>query len=285
MKDHLPAYAAGVLDAAESARVSEHLADCPDCRADLAAWQSIATAAPPARLSPPDPARLVRTVLTRSATEPVRESGRPRRLRHLAALLLAEARLIRPAVPIASALVMALGVAVVLLQPVAGSAGLVLSLIAPLVAAAGVAGTYRAGPELIASLPTSGRLLLLVRLALVFGYDLVLATAASAVLAAGSLHTLIAAWLGPMALLASLSLLVAVRFGPDVALGVAVGLWSVRVLAAGVLLPDGWPARFIVASWSTTAPVLAVSAAAAIVAVAVPGRGEPGGGRRATHSM
>ncbi|MDY7089302.1 MAG: zf-HC2 domain-containing protein, partial [Actinomycetota bacterium] len=127
MKDQIPAYAAGTLDPAESARVGEHLAGCPACRAELASWQSIAAAAAPPPVTPPDPSRLVRAVLTRSATQPV-TAPPPHRLRFLAALMVAEARLIRPAVPIASALVMALGVAVVLLQPVSGPPGLVLSL-------------------------------------------------------------------------------------------------------------------------------------------------------------
>ena len=61
-----------------------------------------------------------------------------------------------------------------------------LALVAPIVAAAGVAGTHRSrrdpAAELVAATPTSGRLLLLVRLTLVFGFDLALALAASAVL-------------------------------------------------------------------------------------------------------
>jgi hypothetical protein len=199
--------------------------------------------------------------------------------------------------------VMALGVAVVLLQPAAVArpatgAGVVLALVAPIVAAAGVAGTYRSrrdpATELVAATPTAGPLLLLVRLALVFGYDLVLAVAASAVLTvtaaggAASLHTLIAAWLGPMALLSSVSLLVAVRFGADVALGAAIGLWAVRVLAGGAFARDDWTARFIVNAWSTNAAVLAVSVVFGIAAVVMAGRldpygGEPHGGRRATH--
>jgi hypothetical protein len=134
-------------------------------------------------------------------------------------------------------------------------------------------------------------LLLLIRITLVFGYDVVLALAASAALAlagaagTASLNTLVGAWLGPMALLSSLSLLVAVRFGPDVALGAAVGLWAVRVLAGGILVRDDWPARFIVTAWSTNALVLAVSAAVAVAAVAIAGRGEPLHGWRATHPM
>jgi hypothetical protein len=263
----------------------------------------------------------VRTVLTRSAIEgltgPPGEGHRTRRLRYLAALVVAEARLIRLAVPIASALVMALGVAFVLLHAAAGegpgggaaantagTANLVLALIAPIVAATGVAGTYRSrhdpAAELVAATPTSGRLLLLVRIALVFGYDLALAVAASAALTAAgtaemaSLNALIGAWLGPMALLSSLSLLVAVRFGPDVALGAAAGLWAVRVVAGSVLAGGGldrdWPARFIVNAWSTNAAVLAASAALAVAAVAMagrvhPNRGEPHSGWRATHPM
>jgi Putative zinc-finger len=288
MKEWLPAYAAGSLTGAELERVRAHLAGCPHCRADLAAWRVIADAAAPGAATP-DPARMVRTVLTRSAIEG--PAGPPRDshpIRRVAALVVAEARLIRPAVPVASALVMALGVVMVLLQTTVG-AGLVLALITPIVAAAGIAGTYRSrrdpAAELVAATPTSGRMLLLVRIALVFGFDLALALAASAVLTTASLNALVGAWLGPMALLSSLSLLIAVWFGPDVALGAAAGLWAVRVLVGGVLVRDGWPARFIVELWSTNAPVLVASAALAIVAVLMAGRGEPRNGWRATHPM
>ncbi|GAA0264138.1 zf-HC2 domain-containing protein [Cryptosporangium japonicum] len=306
MNELLPAYAAGSLPAADRARVDAHLLGCPRCRADLSTWQALAAAAPPvpgAAPRAPEAGRMVREVLARSTLEePV---GRPRggtptrRLRHLAGLLGAEARLIRLAVPIASALVMAVGVAVVLVQADLGGperiADVALALIAPIVAAAGVSGTYRSArdpvAELVAATPTSERLLLLVRLALVVGYDLVLALAASAVLtvsgAAGTadLNTLVSAWLGPMMLLTALSLLVAVRFGPDVALGVAAGLWAVRVLAVSVLTADAWPARVIVPAWSTNAPVLALSAALAIAAVLLAGRSEPHRDHRATHPL
>ncbi|MGP4027104.1 zf-HC2 domain-containing protein [Actinomadura sp. 3N407] len=306
MKEMLPAYAAGSLCGADRDRVRAHLADCARCRADLAAWRAIADAAAPGEAAP-EVTGMVRAVLIRSAIEgpadPPGGGPRRRRPRYAAALVVAEARLIRPAVPVASALVMALGVIIVLVQAAAVArpatgAEVVLALVAPIVAAAGVAGTYRSrrdpATELVAATPTAGPLLLLVRLALVFGYDLVLAVAASAVLTAAaaggaaSLHALIAAWLGPMALLSSVSLLVAVRFGPDVALGAAIGLWAVRVLAGGVFARDDWPARFIVDAWSTNAAVLAVSAVFGIAAVMMAGRigpydGEPPGGRRATH--
>ncbi|WP_433041884.1 zf-HC2 domain-containing protein [Dactylosporangium sp. CS-033363] len=284
MRELLPEYAADSLAPADRDRVEAHLAGCARCRTELGSWRAIAAAATPAGAAP-DPARLVRMVLTRSALDG--PASRPRRT-NLADLVLAEARLIRLAVPVASALVMALGVALVLLQPTTAA----LSLVAPIVAAAGVAGTYRSArdpaAELVAAAPTSGRLLLLVRIALVFGYDLLLALAASAVLAvtgaAGSagLDALVGSWLGPMALLSAVSLLVAVRFGPDIALGSALGLWAVRVLAEGLLAGGaaGRPARAVVAAWSTNAPVLAASVAIAVAAVAMAGRigpfrGEP----------
>lgn len=336
----LPAYAAGSLPEVDRDRVSAHLVSCARCRADLAAWQAVAVAvspevdgAPDREGPPPDPAQLVRLVLTRSALDPGGSEPGPgepgpggsrswpaRHLRYLAALILAEARLIRLAVPVASALVMALGVVVVLAGAAAGSAasgpftsiaaGDLLTLIAPIVAAVGVAGAHRSrhdpAAELVAAAPTSGRLLLLARLTLVFGYDLALALSASAVLAVtvsseiaiagmtGSaagldvLVGLILTWLGPMALLSSLGLLVAVRFGPDVALGTVLVLWVLRVMADGGLLRDGWAARLILDAWTTNAAVLAVSVAFGVAAVAATGDSgpfarEPRTGWRATH--
>jgi hypothetical protein len=310
----LAEYAAGSLPDADRARVAAHLAGCAPCRADHAAWRAIAAAGPDPG-PPPDPARLVRAALTRSALdEPAPGLGTSwptRRIRYLASVVLAEARLIRLAVPVASALVMALGVLLVLVDGMADAApdpvaaGDLLALVAPIVAAAGVAGVHRSSrdpaAELLAAVPASGRLLLLVRLALVFGYDLVLALGASAVLAAvttdttgvtvaAGMNALIATWLGPMALLSALSLLVAVRFGPDVALGTAVGVWALRLLAESGFASDGPPVRLILAAWSTNATVLALSAALAILAVVVAGPrgsfpGEPSGGLRATYPV
>jgi hypothetical protein len=254
---------------------------------------------------PPDADRLVRAVLTRSALAGLPdESPAParRHLRYLAALLVAEARLFRVAVPVASALVMALGVVVVTLGTGTGTAAEVLTLIAPIVAAAGVAGAYRSRnepfAELVDTTPTSPRVLLLVRLTLVLGYDLALALAASAVLAvtaadgdgAAGLDVLVASWLGPMALLSAVSLLAAVRFGPDVALGAAVAVWAVRVSAGTAVLGDGWLARLVLEVWTTSPAVLAASAVAGLLAVAAAGTPgpwgrEPGTGRGATHPV
>ncbi|MCW6007934.1 zf-HC2 domain-containing protein [Micromonospora sp. CPCC 205371] len=290
MNDMLVEYAAGSLGAADRARVEEHLAGCADCRADLAGWAVLAEAAGTAA-APPGP-DLVRGALLRGAlSEPEPVTRRPAWFS--LSLALAEARLVRVSVLVASALVMALGVVMASMPPAYdGWAGDVLALVAPVVAAAGVAGVYgpRRDPayEVVAATPTSPRLILLTRIALVFAYDLVLAFAATGVVAAAGadpsgVWELIAAWLGPMALLSALSLVLVVWVGPDVALGVAVVLWSLRVLAGGVLVDVGGVLDVVRAAWSTNPATGLLAAGLVAVAVVFAGRGEPLRRSRATH--
>jgi hypothetical protein len=207
------------------------------------------------------------------------------------ALALAEARLVRISVLVASALVMAFGVVVAAI-PASVDGGDILSLLSPVVAAAGIAGVY--GPqrdpafEVVAATPTSPRLILLTRIALVFGYDLVLALAASGAMAAAGadpagMRALIVAWLGPMALLSALSLVLVVWVGPDVAVVVAVALWSLRVLADGLLADTPRLLGLVHAAWSTNLATGLVTVALVAVALIAVGRGEPVRRSRATH--
>jgi hypothetical protein len=288
MNGQLLEYATGALDDGERAEVEAHLAGCARCRADVAAWRALAGGADPA---PPGP-ELVHRVLLRSALD-----GPPPPTRRPAwfslALLRAEARLVRPAVPIASALVMALGVALAATSP-RDQAGQMLALVAPVVAALGIAGLYgpRRDPafEVVAATPTAPALILLSRIALVFGYDLVLALAGSGVLATlggdpGGLFALVDAWLGPMALLSALSLVLAVRVGADVAAGVAVVLWSLRVLVGGIFGDTGWAFDAARAVWSTNAGTVLAAVALTALAVFLAGRGEPIRRHRATYPV
>ena len=290
MNELLVEYAAGWLGPADRARVEAHLAGCADCRADLAGWAALGEAAVPLA-APPGPG-LVQGVLLRSAlAEPEPMTRRP--VWFSLALALAEARLVRISVFVASALVMALGVVLAAI-PAAAHGGDILALLAPVVAAAGVAGVYgpRRDPafEVVAATPTSPRLILLTRIALVFGYDLVLALAASGVLAAAGtdpagLRALIVAWLGPMALLSALCLVLVVWIGPDAAVAVAVALWSLRVLADGLLADAPRLLRLVHAAWSTNLGTALVTVALIAVAAIATGRGEPVRRYRATHPM
>jgi hypothetical protein len=158
-----------------------------------------------------------------------------------------------------------------------GAGAIVLSLVAPLVAVAGVAGVY--GPErdpafeALAVTVTSPRLVLLARVTLIFGYDLALAMAASALVYLSAPQTglvdLVTGWLGPMTLLSALSLLMAMWIGPNVSMAVAATLWVLRVLTIGVpQLTQGWLATVMREVWATS-PGTAAATLALLVAAGV----------------
>jgi hypothetical protein len=224
--------------------------------------------------APPSAAPLVGSVLRRAALAPPAVPVRKRRLGFLGQLLRAELRLVSPAVWLASLVVMACAVAVAAGGDGAGSTAL--SLVAPLVAVAGVAGVY--GPqrdpafEALAVTLTSPRLVLLARVTLVFGYDLALAVAASAIVRLVApevgLVDLVTAWLGPMTLLLALSLVLAMWTGPTVSVAVAAAVWVLRVATVSIPeLAGGWLADGMRAVWVTSPGT--VAATLALVAAAV----------------
>jgi anti-sigma factor RsiW len=287
--DALVEYAAGALTGPDRASVEAHLARCPSCRAELASWTTVAAAVVGPVQAPPGPAWAVRAALTRSALTPpapVAPPARPRRLRFAGQLLRAELRLVRPAVWVASVLVMACAVG--LARGGGGdSIGLLLSLVAPLLAVAGVAAVY--GPEsdpafeVLAITPTSPRLVLLARVTLVFGYDLVLSLAASALTPLVAPHArlvgLVAAWLGPMALLLALSLALAMWIGPTWSMAVAAGLWGLRVVTVSIPgLGQGWLGTGMRLVWATSPGTVAAAVLLMLAAVWLSRRqGRPGG--------
>jgi hypothetical protein len=273
----LAAYAAGVLAGPERAAVAAHLLDCGPCRAELAAWTALAEATATPEATPPDPAAAVGAALTRAALDPEPPPVSRRRSRFALALLLAELRLVRPSVWVASVLVMACAVALALTGG-SGAGATVLSLVAPLVAVAGVAGVY--GPErdpafeALAVTATSPRVVLLARVTLVFAYDLVLAMGASAVVDLGGPHvglvSLVTGWLGPMALMSALSLLLAMWVGPNLAISAAGTLWVLRVLTVGApQLGEGWLAGAMREVWSTSPGTVTATLALLVAAVAL----------------
>ncbi len=137
-------------------------------------------------------------------------------------ILRSQARLVHPATWAASGLVIALGALVTLAfsQPSQGGAALPLVFVAPLVAACGVAFLYGldADPalELQLATPVSPRLILLARLALLFGFNLLVTLGCSILLALAqaqiTLAPLIVAWLAPMTFLSALAFLLSVLF-------------------------------------------------------------------------
>jgi uncharacterized membrane protein len=76
----------------------------------------------------------------------------------------------------------------------------------------------------------------------------------------GAATALLAAWLGPMVLLAAVSFALSALWRPGPAVGVALGVWVAQVLAStGVL--HHTVAAWVAVVWRTDAPVLVVAAA------------------------
>jgi hypothetical protein len=120
-----------------------------------------------------------------------------------------------------------------------------IQILAPLLAAACIAVAYGRendpAVELALTTPTSPWQILLARLALVFGYNLVLALAASLallpVLPGSLLGSLILGWLGPMTFLSTVALAFSLWLGNDGAIAVTYLAWIGNWIA-GSLLSD-----------------------------------------------
>jgi hypothetical protein len=92
------------------------------------------------------------------------------------------------------------------------------------------------------STPTSPRLVLLSRLTLVFGYDLLLALIASLLLSmvhGFTLWALIELWFAPMLFLSALALAASLVFSPLVAMVGALILWGLRLVQMSSTMRNG----------------------------------------------
>lgn len=212
-----------------------------DVRAFLDQWP-----APP--VEPAAKAELLR----RLQTVPLTSARRPLRvtLYWLALILRSQFRLVHALTWIASALILALGALVTfsLYRPAVSLSDLPFVLLAPLVAAVGIAFLYGVDNdpplELQLSTPVSPHVILLARLALLYAFNLGLGVVGSVALATAhaeiSLTPLILAWLAPMTALSALAFLLSVLvFNPLVSVLVCIALWFSQVARrAAIALPE-----------------------------------------------
>jgi len=244
VRKDIPWYVNNTLPAEEHAAVEAHLQTCAECADYATVLQTLsdglAVRIPAA--SPPAVESLLARLPDRQPL--VAAQLRPQFNWQWAIMLIrVQARVVRGEIWPASALVMVLGLVITL----AAADAWPLVLAAPLIAAVGVAFIY--GPsvnpalEIELATPTLPRLVLLARLALVFGYDLALGVLGSVVFALlhaeVSLWPLVMSWLAPMAFLSSLALLLTV-LSADPGLGALVSLVSwvlLNVLGTDSLSP------------------------------------------------
>ena len=238
-KDLLPQYAAGSLDEPMLQEVRRHIKRCAECQADLRLWTVLSAEIHAQNEAISLPVTLAEKVVKQVHAERFNsESGIQThwrtRVRWGFDLLLSQAPLVRRELWPAGAIVILIGVAVAYLL----GDSKVIVLVAPLVAAAGLAVIY--GPEndpaieLAMSCPTSLRQILLARVTLVFSYNLVMALFASLVTKSlappGLLGSIILSWLGPMAFLSAAALLLSIWIGANNAITLTYIAWMAQFI-------------------------------------------------------
>lgn len=265
--DLLPAYVNRQLDAVSARRVREHLVSCASCQMELANWEAVKEAASQVFASTPLPSAQVMnqvwaqidaseqarlawhlpSALTQFFASVRRKKSPARALRHLWLVFRSQIPLIYKSIWVASALVCLFGLMLTLSMAQHSSTAKstvanVLVLFIVVVGAAGSAFIYGSsidpGFELTIATPTSVRLVMLCRMVIVLGYNVLLALLASAVFAVvygGSLWGFVQLWLGPLFFLSSLCL----------ALSLFVSSTFALLCAAVIEVLQAFPQRFM----------------------------------------
>jgi hypothetical protein len=209
----------------ERRQIDKHVETCAECREDLAFWSTLSHQIFEFNedLDAPD------AVLDRVLAAPPSS-----RLRQVWTLLRSQIRLVRRELFPASAALMILGVGLALVAHRAT----VFYVLAPMIAAGSVAAIYGRSHdpalELTLSTPTSAWKILLARLTLISGYNLVLALAASSVLLAampaGLYSAIVLGWLGPLTFLSAFALVLSMWTGAGPALVISYTAWIIQWL-------------------------------------------------------
>jgi hypothetical protein len=231
-EESLPLYAAGQLDKAHRVEIEKHLGECVSCRADLEIWSAVSSEIRSSSRVAVPPADLAGRVLKQASLRG--KLSFRRKINSAWELLRAQIFLVHREMWPASAAIMLMGVVIALLSKHIEA----VYFIAPLVAAASL--TVLFGPaydpayELVMAAPTSPWRLLLARMSIVSVYNLLLVVIAGLflllIIPPNLFGSLILGWLGPMALLSALALLISLWIGTGNAVTISYFLWIVQYI-------------------------------------------------------
>ena len=221
--------------------VRNHLASCAMCRDDYALATAVTEGAQQQLQAVPAPSLALLNHIWREIDKPtppvVIVSAVQRHARLLWRLTRAQLPLIPKGIWVASAAVLFLAILIASLWRDGAFPPPLLGLLLAPMAAAGVAflcdQDADAGLEIALATPTSPRVTLFCRFLLVYGYNTALALGGALFLALGrhgDFALLTSYWFGPMLLLASIGLVLTVRFGAFAGAIVVGALWCLRVL-------------------------------------------------------
>ena len=235
--DLIPFYAAGSLGGEDLKLVTSHIDNCQECQAELKLWKSLSThiLQSDQAIPLPFPEQVLQNVRV-SISAGSRKMGV---LERTGLLLVSQFHLIQRDLWVASTAVFLIGFCAAVIINATGF----FQAIAPLIAVASIATIYGPendpGLELALATVTSPRQILLARMTLVFGYDLLMSLVASVGLVAFSsgsvLGVIISGWLAPMTFLSSLALLLSQLIGTRNAISTATLIWIINWMARGVV--------------------------------------------------
>ena len=237
--ESIPFYAAGTLPEEERERIAQHLAQCADCRAELELWQSVS-----------EEIHVSNEALQAPALRPIPVKKPSRHLWKAWYILRSQVPLIRAEIWLSSALVTLLGIIVALFLENVNT----IYVLAPFISAAGVAYIYglKNDPalELTLATPVSAQQILLARLALVFGYNILLILASSMffLLVNGQIAqfswAVLLDWMAPMAFLSSLALFCSLLWGSINGMVIAYALWIIKGILTKIEFTGQYAAGF-----------------------------------------
>ncbi|PKN98769.1 MAG: hypothetical protein CVU42_11165 [Chloroflexi bacterium HGW-Chloroflexi-4] len=240
-EEMLPFYAAGGCTSQQKREMEAHINLCHECQTELTMWKAVSMEIDTSNKTISTPSDIPAQALTRiRASKPMAAA-----IRQSWQLLKAQTYLIQSELWPVSALVMLIGV----LVAVIARKDVVVYLLSPMMAAATLSMLY--GPdhdpanELTRSTATSPWKILLARMSIMSCYNLLLGLIASLgllfIVKPEMLGTIILGWVGPLAFLSSLALLLSVWWGTGIAIAVTYGLWLAQYISfksIGILMPS-----------------------------------------------
>lgn len=244
MNQYLSEYVAGSLPVDLVEKVDSHLSSCQECRKDLKLWKAVSQTIQELESQVKAPTNLA----VRAMRQIESSSSKGDIFQRAWNILRSQLPIIKREIWPATAATMAIGYFAAMLAGKPEG----IRIFAPLIAAASISILY--GPEndgaeeLALSTPTSPRQILLARVVLVFGYNLILAGIATLAIApffdAIQLYPFILSWLAPMTFLSSLALLLSLVIGTGNAIAFAYGAWLIQFLYPGLKIVNDLPAYF-----------------------------------------